>query len=348
MNIFKKEKGFGAEIDFRSPEEQLKDYKFEETVSSIEPVKWVEKDEDEWKSYPIYSQNGSGSCVAQTMAKMMGIMHANEHDNDYVPFSATDIYQRRSNKPNAGMSGIEVFKIAQQGVTLESLVPSQNMTDAQMDSAKVKDYERKVGDIFKIGNYITIAPKDIETVASVIQKTGKPVMVWFYFESKEWTTVPEVKNKNLDLYASKTARHSVTAVDFTLYKGKKALIIEDSWGTKYGKEGRRIITEDFFKARNWFCAYAINFNFDTTPAPKYTFKNEMFYGQTSNEIAKMQDKLKSTGDFPTNIQSTGYYGNITAQAVYKFQVRNSVASMTELDALQGKVVGQKTLKALNK
>ena len=97
MKIFNK-KGTGAELDFRSPEEQIKDYKFEEIVSSTQPVNWVEKDEDEWKSYPITDQNGSGSCVAQTLAKMMGIMHAEKNDDSYVSFSATDIYQRRRNK----------------------------------------------------------------------------------------------------------------------------------------------------------------------------------------------------------------------------------------------------------
>jgi len=71
FNLFKKEKGYGADIPTLTPEQ---DYQFEETVASVNPVDWVEKKESEWRSFPIYDQNGSGSCVAQTMAKMMGIM----------------------------------------------------------------------------------------------------------------------------------------------------------------------------------------------------------------------------------------------------------------------------------
>lgn len=341
-------KGFGAEIDLRSPEEQAKDYSFEETVSasSIEEVDWKEKKESEWRSFPIFNQNGSGSCVAQTMAKILGVMFWLKYQT-YIHFSATHIYQRRSNKPNSGMIGINAFQIAQEGTTLEALTPSQNMTDQEMDSVIIEDYKKKVGDVFKIRNYLTITDTgNIDKIASIIQKTGKPVMVWFYFKSKEWTTVPTIKDKSATI--SNSNRHSVTAVDFTLYKGEKALIIEDSWGTSYGKAGRRIITEEFFKARNWFSAYAMNFNFEESDKQvKYTFKNEMYFGQTNNDIAKMQDVLKAEGCFPTNIGSTGYYGNITAKAVYKFQVKYNVASMTELDALAGKVVGPKTLKALN-
>lgn len=336
-------KGTGALIDTRTPQEQLKDYKFEEMVSGADLVDWKEKDEDEWKSYPIYNQNGSGSCVAQSMAKMMGIMLG---EDEFVQFSATDIYQRRANKPAGGMSGVEAFEIARQGVTLEALVQSQNMTDSEMDSAQIETHERQVGNIFKIGNYVTIAPKDIDTIASIIQRTGKPVMVWFYFKSNEWTTVPEVKDSRATIQNS--SRHSVVAVDFTLYKGKKALIIEDSWGTRHGKAGRRIITEDFFEARNWFCAYAINFKFGMSVEPKHTFKTEMYFGDNNDEVSKLQDRLKSEGLFPSNIESTGYYGAITARAVYDFQVKYNVASMTELNSLQGRIVGPKTLIALNK
>jgi len=262
-------------------------------------------------------------------------------------FSATHIYQRRSNKPNSGMIGINAFQIAQQGVTLEALTPSQKMTDSEMDSTLIEDYKERVGEVFKIGNYLTITDTgNIDKIASIIQKTGKPVMVWFYFKSNEWTEVPEIKDKTATI--SNSNRHSVTAVDYTMYKGQKALIIEDSWGTRHGKAGRRIITEDFFKDRNWFSAYAMNFNFEESEEKvKYTFKNEMYFGQTNTDIAKMQDVLKLEGCFPTNIQSTGYYGNITAKAVYEFQVSYDVAPMRELDSLAGRVVGPKTLKALN-
>lgn len=332
----------GALIDERSEEEKAKDFLFEEVVASYTPVNWIEKAPTTWRKFPIFNQDGSGSCVAQTMAKMLGVMYWLKN-NVYVHFSATHIYQRRANKPAGGMNGVDCFNIARKGTTLEVLVPSQDMKDSQMDAIKIDKYKEDVGTVFKIGNFVLDPVKDIDAIASIIQATGKPVMVWFYFNYPEWTDQPVVK-KEIDLNASTTCRHSVTAVDFTLYKGKKCLIIEDSWGTSYGRAGVRIIDEDFFKARNWFAGHVMNFSFDEytdpTPLPTPTvFTQTMKFGDRSPQVVLLQNKLKSSGFFPSNIDSTGYYGSITKQSVSKFQAKYGLV-------VDG-VVGEGTLKKLN-
>jgi hypothetical protein len=270
-------------------------------------------------------------------------------DGNYVHFSATDGYQRRSNKPDSGMGAIDARTIATQGITLEVLAPSQNMTDAQMDSIVIEPYKHQVGEVFKVPNYVAIPELDIEAIASTIQATGKGVMVWFYFKIDEWTERPIVKYPGLQLGASDTLRHSVCAVDFTLINGKKCLIIEDSWGTSFGMAGQRIIDEDFFKARNWYRSYLVNFKFDEAiiPKPQYTFTVSLEFGQTNADIVALQNILKYEGLFPNNAASTGYYGAITAKGVYDFQVKRHVAPIPELDLLQGKKVGPKTINVLN-
>lgn len=363
----------GALIDARPDEEKEKDYHFGEIVAAINPVNWTEKPQSAWRKFPIFNQDGSGSCVAQTMAKLLGILYWLLNQL-YVHFSATHIYQRRANKPSGGMAGVDAFNIARQGSTLEELVPSQNLNDSQMDGTVIPQYKQDVGKVFKIGNYVSLPVKDIDTIASIIQTTSKGVMVWFYFKIDEWTDVPTVKYSNLDLNAGDTARHSVTAVDFTLYQGKKALIIEDSWGATAGLNGQRVITEDFFRVRNWFAAYPINFAFDdqTQPQPqplpgpakpKYTFTKPLVFiawdvikNQPANvalhesqkaDVVALQNILRYEGFFPSNVSSTGYYGSITAKAVDSFQRAHQVVPLSELDALRGRRVGDKTIKVLN-
>jgi hypothetical protein len=336
----------GALTDTRSEGEKLKDFHFEEIVTSASPVNWVAKDISECRQFPIFNQDGSGSCVAQSIAKMLGIMYQEKH-GEYVHFSATDVYQRRANKPQAGMAGVDAFNIARKGVTLESLVPSQNMSDIKMDGVEIEDYKRRVGEIFKIGAYLQIPSGDIDAVASVIQHTGKGVMVWVYGSIKEWVrNEPEVLG-DVSIYKAEV-RHSIVATDFLMHNGKKCLVIEDSWGGNAGIGGRRIISEDFFKARNYFAGYVMNFDFTETEATGYTFTKTMKFGDRNKEVAKMQDKLKSEKVFPSNIESSGYYGSITAQAVLSFQRKYAVASEDELIQLAGRLVGPKTLKALNK
>ncbi len=336
----------GANLDTRSEEQKQKDFKFEEIVASANPVSWTEKPRNEWRQFPIFNQDGSGSCVAQTEAKEMGIMRW-LRDKVYVHFSAADIYQRRNTKPYAGMQAVDARTIATKGVTLEVLAPSQNMNDAQMDTLTIEEYKRKVGEVFAVPNYLELPAGDIEKIASVIQTTGKGVMVWFYFKIDEWTQVPEVKYP--DLKQADAARHSVTAVDFTLYNGKKALIIEDSWGSSYGLAGQRVITEDFLKARNWYAGYLMNFKFDAPPdnKPKYTFTKVLEFGITDPDVKELQDILKFEQLFPTNVESSGFYGSITAKAIYNWQIKHHVAPQEELDQLQGKRVGEKTIEALN-
>lgn len=306
----------GALLDTRTDTEKKKDYKFDEIVSAVEPVVWVEKPQAAWRKFPIFNQDGSGSCVAQTLRKLYGV-YLWLKTGVWVDISGSHIYQRRVNKPSAGMGGTDVFTIGQKGTTLNSFAPSDNMTDAQMDSVNVIPFMEKIGETFKLGQYIVVSPTDIDTVASIIQKTGKAVMVWFYFKNDEWTNTPTVKYPTLDVYAQSTARHSVAAVDFCLVNGKKALIIDDSWGLAYAMNGQRIITEDFFIKRNFFAAHFQNFAFEDSLPPE---SKPRYTGST----VSLQDCLRHYGTFPSNVESTGVMGSITWKAVRDFQVKEGL------------------------
>lgn len=327
------EKNPGALIDTRPPEEQAKDFKFEELVASAAPVNWVEKPASEWRSFPIFDQDGSGSCVAQTLKKMLGV-YVWLKTGFFVKLSASHIYQRRANRPADGMGADDAFKIVQQGTTLEDFAPSEKMNDAGMDAIKVLPFMEEIGKVFKIGKPIVGPTKDIEAIASIIQQTGKAVMVWFYFSNgltpREWVDVPVIKYPNLLLTGPNTARHSVAAVDFTLYKGKKALIIEDSWGLDKATNGKRVITEDFFKKRNWYAAHFMNFAFEgTVSKPHYRFTKDLEFSPTPSfdpDVVALQDILKYETLFPSNVESTGYFGSITRDAVGKFQEKYGLTS----------------------
>jgi hypothetical protein len=370
LNLFsKKQMGTGANLDTRSQEEKDKDYYLGEIVASINPVDWIEKPKETWRKFPIFNQNGSGSCVANTMAKLLGILYW-LRNGVYVHFSALHIYQRRANKPSGGMGGVDAFDIARKGVTLEVLAPSQSMTDVQMDSYKIDEYKERVGEVFSIPKYVQLPIKDIDAVASVIQTTQKGVMLWFYFKIDEWTEHPIVKNPNLTASDPSVGRHSVSGVDYTLINGKKAIIIDDSWGTSYGLAGQRIIDEDFFKTRNFFAAYPLNFVFEepiqpepVPGKPKYVFTQKLVFipwdianngpidsvlnEKQKKDVIALQDILKYEGFFPTNTVSTGYYGAITAKGVLGWQKKYAVASIEELDSLSGKLIGPKTIDKLN-
>lgn len=356
----------GALIDTRPPEAKLKDYHFAEIVTAANPVTWVEKTQDQWRKFPIFNQDGSGSCVAQTLAKLAGILYWLKNGN-YVHFSATHIYQRRSNKPGTGMIADDAWKLAREGITLEDLVPSQNMSDAQMDAVVIPKYKDDVGKIFAIPKMVQLPAGDIETAASVIQTTLKGLMLWTFWQNAEWTDHPKIIFPGLKLGEAQGV-HSTAGVDFALVGGRKSIIIDDSWGSSFGAAGQRVLDEDFFSKRNWYLAYALNFVFDDqsqtdTAKPHHAFLNPLVFiewdtvankpkdpalndAQKAHVIA-LQDILKYEGFFPKNVESTGYYGAITADGVLKWQIKHNVAPLSELNELAGRRVGNRTVLALN-
>lgn len=308
LNLFKtKETNPGALIDDRPMSAKALDYTFEETVSAPEPVNWVEKAPTQWKRYSIRNQVNSSSCVGQTVAKMIEIMYK-QKTGDSVVFSATPIYRQRANYPREGMIGADALDLAKKyGTTVEEFVPSQNLSEEILNSIVLENIDKDLSTPFKVGGYVML-PIDFETVASTISRTGKGVMVWFRFGSGEWKDIPVVSTQ--PKYA-----HSVTAVDFTLYKGQKCIIIEDSWG-KFGQwSGQRLITEDFFKARCFFAAYFVNFK----------YADGEFKPLFDGTVVSLQNILKFEGLFPTNIESTGKFLQITKGAVDKFRIKYNLA-----------------------
>ena len=80
---------------------------------------------------------------------------------------------------------------------------------------------------------------------------------------------------------------------------------------------------------------------------RHNFATNIEFGQTSAEVKILQDALRITGDFSAKVLSTGFYGEITRQAVLSFQVRNNVAPIAELRSVNGRRCGTKTRSKLN-
>jgi hypothetical protein len=337
----------GVVIDPRTYEEQMLDYQHNEIALGA-MVDWRDKPQEEWNKFPIRAQNGSGSCVAQATVKLLGIENRRE-TNDFRIFSAYDIYIRRNTKPAAGMWAQDAFSIAcNYGATFETLIPSQNMTEAAMNKPVSRTGEMEaIAQTYKAGGYVTISSLDIDDIAQVIAH-NKGVLLLVKFTSDEWNDVPVAKSMFPNLY------HAVAAVDYTLWKGEKALVIEDSWGKFYGLEGRRVLTKRFLKKRCYYAGYLLDlsndWNKDATPQtkPKHYFAKTLRFGDRGSEDVKwLQQVLKYEQLFPQAAELTGNYFQITAKAVLAWQKKHKVATDEELNNLGGELIGPKTLSKLN-
>lgn len=334
------EQYYGIPVEVPTEEEGALKLKEVVAASSFVQPKWKEKKESEWTKYPILNQYETNQCTWYTMAKLLGINYFKD-EGTFLFFSPSYGYEQRANWPGYGDSVTSIRNTAKKGVTLEALYPSKTKPN---DDVKLtaKPHAVKVAEVFKIDDLIDLEVGDIDQIASTIQATGKGVMVWFWADSKEWKQkTVEIKNGTIKLHTA-PVRHSVTAVDFFLINGKKCLLIEDSWGNETGMSGRRIITEDFFNKRNYYAGYVTRFTFTEAPViqkPTATVK----FGDENINVNILQKYLQSKGYFPSNHGTTNHYGNITAQAVLRWQIDNNVDSIDSLKELGGKHFGQKSL-----
>lgn len=328
----------GALLDTRPQEKKEKDWFSEEITASASPVVWVEK--KKYKYFSKRNQSSSGSCMAQSAVKMLGVENHKE-EGEYMELSAIPVYQSRTNY-GAGMYLQEALQGPTRALScLEGQLPSQNKTEPEMNEKYVMTAEMKeAAETYRASNYVQFQnPKDIDKVASITED-GKGVLLMLYFRSDEyWREVPKVKFDDVDLYADSTSRHGVVAVDYTMYKGQKALIIEDSAGnsSSIDKKGQRILTEDFFNARCYGAGYLIELPNKRVLKPEFVFKTTLKYGSKGNAVESLQNALKYEKVMDSKIPSTGSFLTITRQAVKDFQKKYNLVA----DGIVGKNTGAK-------
>ena len=346
----------GIIADPRPPEVKGKDYQTEEVLKSS-PVEWREwskvnpEIEEALGYYQIFNQDGSSSCLANAVALALGIENYLE-EGKFIKLSARDIYTRRKNKPNKGMYFQDAMDIGYKyGATLHNFLLSDGKNEEQMN--KRNDYLPSYGEVakvFKGGNYFWVK-KTIEEIAYMLNIEKKPVVMGVKFGPKEWgRQEPKILGSHAPY------GHGITALPQGAfnYKGKKTILIQDSWGINSGWNGRRFVSEDWFKANRIIGALAFKKLSNVWRSkekkeekPKHTFEKDLVFGMKNEDVVVLQKCLKYLELFPINTESTGFYFNITAKAVYDFQVKYQVASKEELDSLQGKRVGEKTRGKLN-
>lgn len=305
----------GIADDPRSEEEKAQDYKHEDLAMGEIKLNWIEHDKKNLKSFEIQNQDGSLSCVAQGTSKILA-MHEVLEGKEYTRLCPKFIYTRRSNYPDGGMWLPNALSIAcNYGACEEVLQPCDNEGETFMNNKSEPGILAENAKNFR-GKYYFEITGGIDKIAEVMEQ-GYGVLLGFRFDYDEWLDVPIVKEGS-----RKTVGHGVAGVDYCLYNGQKALVIEDSWGPGYGLGGRRIITEEFLKARGFYAGYV-------TSLPDYTFTKFLKRGSVGVDVRKLQEKLNTQGFI---LSVDGKFGPLTELAVRKFQKSKGLV----VDGLVGK------------
>ncbi len=325
---FKKEpvQNLGALPDDRPLHEVMSDISFDEIVKTPMAPTWLPLDTSKLPDWPVLSQDGSSACVAFTKAIMATMLYF-ARTGKLVIFSPKWIYRHRKNAGQEGMIGVDAFDIETNvGLVPEELEPSQDLSEVDINKDPVQPWLLTVAGAFKISAQRIIVPiKDIDVVASISQATNKPIMVWFNFAQSEWGSVPTIgRTPNLSHSVTLPSRRAPEDMVFGLYNGKKAIVIQDSWGLKATNfSGKRIITEEFYSGRNLFAAYSMTFKFDD-----FAGSDRPHYVGT---IVSLQQCLRYEGAFPTNVAFYENMGPVTIKSIATFQKNHGIKVTGALD-----------------
>lgn len=333
----------GVAEDTRPESEKERDWTADEAYGAVQPVWRAKKAPAKgatnyalgpkvWRRFPAREQRG-GSCVAHSHAKNLGIENFTE-EAVFLEESARPIFSRRKNRPASGMSSVDAFAIVrEQGTVAESQLASMRLRDEEMDAPFAwGDAMLAHAARYKATKYVTLATSvesfSIDAVAAAIETHRCGVVLHIFAKGDEWKrSVPSVVWQNLT-YQDATIRHAITAVDYTLYKGRKALVVEDSYAVESTDDGQRILTEDFLSARCRFAAHFLprpNAEAEAAPVPKPALARDLGWGDRGQDVAALQSYLKSRGFFPAEAEPTGLWRQITAQAVRRWQVARGIA-----------------------
>lgn len=313
------------------------------------PYEWKEKPESTWRHYPIRNQDGSGKCGPFAVAKALGINNFLE-TGEFVNLDTDYLYNLRTNSgPGTWMD--EILRLGcTHGAPLDPLLLSDNNNDAQGALRKFTEEQKKEALKFRGKSRVYIQAGNFDAVAQAIDMGYTPIYL-LNCAVHEWTSEPFVDPKVTP--ADHNIKHFVPAVEATIYNGNQITAIEDSWGSSYGKNGRRLISRHFFNNRVFAIGYIIDLRNEDIDKPKHTFKMVLTYGMSGPEVQAWQKVLQYEKYLPTHLANgtplpMGYFGPMTASATKEWQVDHGITDFANEIDMKKIRFGKKSIAEANK
>lgn len=210
----------------------------------------------------------------------------------------------------------------------------------------------KSAEPYKISSYAFVDLTLEGMKQAVIQGKGFILLLRL---GNEWWTNREGNSswKAIDIYPLRAPKKPVSGhfVYVYGYEGDYFYIL-NSWGDTWAIEGTNkfnywdykdylIEAITFVDVSNSLVEKAHN----ESPVFKYNFTKDLKFGDKSPDVEALQKALKVEGLF--NYSCTGFYGDLTRQAVLAFQNKYKITSLWENTFYRGKLVGVKTRNKLN-
>jgi len=189
---------------------------------------------------------------------------------------------------------------------------------------------------YRIGGYAKVK-LNFQDLKEAIYRYGA-VVVGFRGSNQGWST-PYIRPPRS---GERQWGHAVSlAVGYT----KDRIVLQNSWGKRKGDKGYYYFGKDYLPISAWVVLVDLPNDWKELlkkeNKPKHQFNVNLSRGIKSDGVKALQDCLKWYGCFHPKIDSTGYFGPITWEAVKVFQQREGIKPVAGF-------VGRLTRARLNK
>lgn len=305
---------------------------------------------------PVKNQGQSGSCGGQAEASL-GEVKAAFQRASFVEKSAkfpyAQVFAQGGGSADRDLSDVAI----KQGWAHEPLCPSykNGQPPSEMFMERPQDITQAARDSAAIDHAVSYANVDIDidTIAQAIRDSKGVRLGIVGANNGTYLNAHPVAPKDGDVFWY----HWVAAFKARLYNGEKEIGFLNSWGTNCGEKGWQWLNQDHFTrilttsphGRVVWAARTTLYNPVVLPTSfHHTFAQQLDFGASGPEVQALQTVLQMDGEFPTNVKTTQYFGNLTRTALQKFQARYGIAAGgTPYTTGYGRV-GPRTIMQLNK
>lgn len=321
-----------------------RDLQYKDIAGAPIPFDWNEGFDIEIKlglKIPIKNQGSSYSCGGQAWSYLAEILEA----------ISTKTFEERSAKyiyaqtfvPGGGSAGRDNANIfIKQGVATEKILTSKPNTEGFLTSSI--DITPTIREDAKSDLSLSYAQTgtNIETIAMAMRDNGGVILGIDGSNNGTWLSAFPKPPIEVEW------KHWVYAGKAKLINGIKHIGILNSWGDTVGEKGWQWLAEGYFSTGTtghvWGGWTHILKEIPVKPVMRH-FDVDLYYLSSGDEINRLQRFLGQLGYFTT--EPTGYFGNLTRQAVFNFQKDYIKLTPWEYLVRRGNLVGPKTRTALN-
>lgn len=284
--------------------------------------------------FEAYDQQRTLACGAY------GASHARRLETKEENFPLV-WYRTRSNYPAGGMFIKEVLELIAYAKTFS--FPKKLPAKLTEEFANKMELTPVIGTKDKTREYFSIKPYDADAVFDAVNN-GYPVLFAFYSTISEWAE--ELVPTDTVYIMTAPVRHYVVAIPNSLHQrdGHEWVSVIDS--SRQGGLSLRHVRKDFLEKRMYLGGgFVRQAEFKKTKLPDLPTQRCQ-YGQRNDAVLALQKYLVSQ-TLMEERHTTGYYGNITANAVLRWQLDNLLdVSYSELVYLEGKHWGPLSINAV--